>query len=178
MRRFIVIAATAALFASCNQNAATDKKDAMAPAAGADSVQYPYKPLYSSAFSIGDAANAKIVLDIWKAYEENHLSDTKAWWADSVTMEFADGFKLHTSRDSLIVGGNADRAQYTSVIDSVQAWIPLHSTDKKEDWVGVWATEYTQTTKGKKDTSDIHEIWQLKNGKVVYMAQYKGKRKM
>jgi hypothetical protein len=176
MRRIIVIAATAALFASCN-NATTEKKDAMAPAA-ADSVQYPYKPLYSSSFSIGDHDNAKIVLDIWKAYEENRLSDTKAYWADSVTMEFADGFKLHTSRDSLIVGGNADRAQYASVIDSVQAWIPLHSIDKKEDWVGVWAMEYTQTTKGKKDTVDLHEIWQLKNGKVVYMAQYKGKRKM
>ena len=176
MRRFIAIVAAAALIAACNQNPAPEKKDAMAPAA--DSLQYPYKPLYSSSFSIGQGANAKIVLDIWRAYEDNRLADSKAYWADSVTLEFADGFKLHTSRDSLIAGGNADRAQYKSVIDSVQAWIPLHSTDKNEDWVGVWATEYIETVKGKKDTSDVHEIWQLKGGKVVYMAKYKGKRKM
>jgi len=176
MNRFIAIAAIAVLFAACNQNTATEKKDAMAPAA--DSLKYPYKPLYSSSFSIGDAANAKMVLDIWKSYEDNRLADSKAYFADSVTMEFAGGFKLHASRDSLIAGGNADRAKYTSVIDSVQAWIPLHSNDKNEDWVGVWAMEYTVTTAGKKDTTDLHEVWQIKNGKVVYMAQYSAKRKM
>ena len=53
-------------------------------AAAADSLMYPYKPLYSSSFSIGQGANAKIVLDIWRAYEDNRLSDTKAWWADFV----------------------------------------------------------------------------------------------
>jgi hypothetical protein len=177
MRRLFAVMIIAALMAGCNQNAASDKP-AAAATASADSIRYPYKPLYSSSFKIGEPAYAKTVLDIWKSYEENRLQDTKESWADSITMEFADGFKLHTSRDSLIAGGVADRAQYSSVVDSVYAWMPLHSIDKDEDWVGVWAMEYTTTTKGKKDTVDIHEIWQVKKGKVTYMAQYKGKRKM
>ena len=177
MRRLFAFAAIAALIAGCNQNPAPDKTAEATPAP-VDSVKLPYKPLYSSSFSIGSSADAKVVLDLWKAYEENRLQDTKDLWADTVTMEFADGFKLRMGRDSLIAGGVADRAQYSSVIDSVQAWIPLHSTDKNENWVGIWATEYTVTTKGKKDTVDIHEIWQLKNSKITYMAQYKGKRKM
>jgi len=178
MRRLFAIMVIAALMAGCNQNAATDKPAAETAAAPADSIKYPYKPLYSSSFKIGEPVYAKTILDIWKAWEENRLQDTREYWADSITMEFADGFKLRTGRDSLIAGGVADRARYSSVIDSVYAWMPLHSTDKDEDWVGVWAMEYTTTTKGKKDTVDIHEIWQLKNGKVTYMAQYKGKRKM
>src|SRR5882757_10484586 len=176
MRRLFAVTALAALFAGCTDNPAPEKKDAMAPAS--DSLHYAYKAAYSSAFTMGDPANAKIVLDIWKAYETNKLGDTKSLWADSVTMEFSDGFFLHTSRDSLIAGGNADRAQYASVIDSVDAWQSIHLTDKNEDWVAVWAREWTASNKGKKDTAAVHEIWQLKGGKVTYMAQYRGKRKM
>ncbi|HSC38465.1 MAG TPA: hypothetical protein VLD19_11350 [Chitinophagaceae bacterium] len=178
MRRLFAVAALAALLAGCTDNPAPEKKDAMAAAPAADSLHYPYKATYSSAFTMGDPANAKIVLDIWKAYETNKLGDTKSLFADSVTMEFSDGFFLHTSRDSLIAGGNADRAQYASVIDSVEAWQSIHLTDKNEDWVAVWAREWTASNKGKKDTAAVHEIWQLKGGKVTYMAQYRGKRKM
>jgi len=177
MRRLLALAAIAAFVAGCNQNPAPDKTaDAMTTAA--DSLKYPYKATYSSAFKMGDAAHAKTVLDIWKAYEENRLQDTKELWGDTVTMEFASGFKLHASRDSLIAGGVAERGKYTSVVDSVEAWMPLHITDKNEDWVAIWAMEYTTDAKGKKDTSDIHEVWQLKNGKAVYMLQFSAKRKM
>jgi hypothetical protein len=176
MRRLLIVAVSAISFISCNQNPSPEKKDAMAPMA--DSLKYPYKAAYSSSFIAGEPANAKIVLDLWKAYEENKFGDVKNLFADSVTMEFASGFMLHAGRDSLIAGAIADRGQYTSVIDSVDAWIPVHSTDKNEDWVTIWAREYTVNAKGKKDTSAVHEIWRLKDGKVNYMAQFTGKRKM
>ena len=177
MRRLLAVAASAVLFISCNQNPASEKKtDTMA--AKTDSIMYPYKANYSAAFMMGEPANAKTVLDIWKAWEENRLPDTKALWGDTVTMEFASGFKLHAGRDSLINGGVAERAKFTSVIDSVHAWMPLHSTDRNEDWVAIWGTEYTVDKKGKKDTADLHEVWQLKNGKVAWVLQYSAKRKM
>lgn len=167
----------AACIAGCNQNTAADKTTA-ASTSSPDSTKYPYKATYSSSFSMGAPANAKIILDIWKAYEENRLQDTKELWGDTVTMEFASGFKLHAGRDSLIAGGVAERGKYSSVVDSVEAWMPLHSNDKNEDWVAVWGMEYTTDAKGKKDTTDLHEVWQLKNGKAVYMLQFSAKRKM
>jgi len=112
MRRLFAVTALAALFAGCTNNPAPEKKDAMASAA--DSLHYAYKATYSSAFTMGDPANAKIVLDIWKAYETNKLGDTKSLWADSVTMEFSDGFFLHTSRDSLIAGGEDGKVERIS----------------------------------------------------------------
>ncbi len=174
MRRFLAIAAMAVLAAGCNQASSPDTKTDAA-AAKTDTLMYPFKAGYSSSFTMGDAANAKTVLDIWKAYDDDKLADTKSSWGDTVTMQFAEGFTFHGSRDSLLAGGKADRAQYSSVVDSVDAWMPLHSTDRNEDWVGIWAREYTTTIKGKKDTTDVHEIWQLKNGKVVWVLQYKGK---
>lgn len=177
MRRLLAIAAIAACIAGCNQSPVADKTEAGTTRA-ADSTKYPYKATYSSDFSIGAPANAKVILDIWKAFEENHLQDTKELWGDSVTLELAGGMKLHASRDSMIAMGTAERSRYASLVDSVEAWMPLHINDKNEDWVAVWGMEYTTDAKGKKDTTDLHEVWQLKNGKAVYMLQFSAKRKM
>ena len=177
MIRLVCTIAVVLVISSCGQNqpAAEVKSDA-APAAKADSTTYPYKANYSSSFDFGKSEDAKTVLSIWKAYEDNNFASTKDLWADSATLQFED-FTFHGSRDSVMKGGADDRAHYTSVIDSVDAWIPLHSKDKNEDWVAVWGREYTVDKKGKKDTADLHEIWLLKSGKVAYVSQYRAHRK-
>ncbi|MFI5154248.1 MAG: hypothetical protein ACHQET_12990 [Chitinophagales bacterium] len=177
LRLLYVLSIIAFLMTGCNQNKASVEEKADSTAAKKmDSVSYPYKAGYSSSFEIGKPESSKIVLDIWKAFEDNKLDDTKALWADSVTLQF-ENFTFHGSPDSTIAGGKRDRAQYSSLIDSVDAWMPIHSTDRNEDWVAVWGREYSINKKGKKDTSDIHEIWMLRNGKVAYMSQYRAHRK-
>src|SRR5258708_1639969 len=149
MRKLLAVLAIAFFIASCNQDkpAAEEKKDsATTETKKVDNTSYPYKASYSSAFEMGKPENSKVILDIWKAFEENKLSDTRSLWADSVTMQF-DGFTFHGTADSALKEGNAERARYTSVIDTVIAWLPLHSTDRNEDWVGVWAMEYTVNKK-------------------------------
>src|SRR5262245_38029941 len=101
MRRLLAIAAIAASIASCT-NAPAPSSEIGAMAHAPDTLKYPYKALYSSSFSIGNNADSKIILDIWKAYEDGRLQDTKDMWADTVTMEFSGGYKLHASRDSLM----------------------------------------------------------------------------
>ena len=49
--------------------------------------------------------------------------------------------------------------------------------DRDEDWVAVWAREFTVDKKGEKDTADIHEIWLLRDGKARSMSQYRSHRK-
>jgi ketosteroid isomerase-like protein len=180
MRKFPFVLTIAIFMISCNQNkpaTAEEKTDSTkTEAKKIDTVTYPYKAAYSSAFEIGKSENAKIVLDIWKAYQDNKMDDTKGLWADSVIMQF-DGATYRTNAAKTLEEGKKDRAQYTSVIDTVVAFMPLHSIDKNEDWVAVWGNEYTINKKGKKDTVDIHEIWQVKDGKVAYMAQYRAHRK-
>ena len=177
MTKFLCTIAIVLFMLSCSQN-----QSASAPAgdssqmAKADTTSYAYKAGYSSSFSVGKSEDAKTVLAIWKAYEENKLADTKNLWADSVTLQF-ENYTFRGTRDSAIAGGNADRSQFTSVIDSVDVWLPLHSNDRNEDWVAVWAREFTVDKKGKKDTADIHEIWSLRDGKVRFMSQYRTHRK-
>jgi len=179
MKKTILAFLVTIIVISCNQSTppAEQKSDSTASESKkADDVKYAYKATYSSDFEIGKAENAKVILDIWKAFEDNKLGDTKSLWADSVTMQF-ENYTFHGKADSAIKEGKAERARYTSVVDSVDAVVSLHSKDRNEDWVSVWAREYTVNTKGKKDTADIHEIWQLKNGKASYMSQYRAHRK-
>src|SRR5215831_13105662 len=102
MIRFIFAIAITLFMLSCtqNQSASTTTSDST-KASMADSVTYPYKANYSASFDIGKSASAKTVLDIWKAYENNKLGDSKNLWADSATLQF-ENFTFHGSRDSVI----------------------------------------------------------------------------
>jgi len=104
MRKLLAVLAIAFFIASCNQDkpAAEEKKDsATTETKKVDNTSYPYKASYSSAFEMGKPENSKVILDIWKAFEENKLSDTRSLWADSVTMQF-DGFTFHGTADSAL----------------------------------------------------------------------------
>jgi len=178
MRSIILTSIVAFVFSSCNQGtpAAETKKDSTAETKPAVKISYPYTANYSSDFEIGKPENAKAILDLWKAYEVDKFDEVKNLFADSVTIQF-ENFTFHGSRDSTVKEAKASRGQFTSCVDSLDAWVSLHSKDKNEDWVSVWGREYTTNKKGKKDTADLHEIWQLKNGKVSFMSQYRAHRK-
>jgi hypothetical protein len=62
---------------------------------------------------------------------------------------------------------------FTAVNSSIHAIVPLKSTDKNEDWVAVWGTENRTDKKGKKETTELHEIWKINSdGKIALMYQY------
>jgi hypothetical protein len=51
--------------------------------------------------------------------------------------------------------------------------IPTYSTDKKENWVMVWASEINTDKKGKIDTVEMMETWRInKDGKADMLLQY------
>ena len=136
-------------------------------------VTYPYEINYSSQFEISDAQHSKIILDLWKDFDNGDISVHKDYFADSVEMIFTDGYRMHNVRDSIIASTNGYRSQYSSIKSTVDAVVPLRSTDKKENWVSVWGKEVS-TKNGKTDSVDLHEVWRFnKDGKVDLMMQYK-----
>ena len=165
------------VFAACSggTNTTTPSADTSSVTkmdAGNKEVSYPYAINYSSKFEIADPEKSKLVLDLWKAFDNNSFDNTKDNFADTVTMLFSD-MEMHASRDSMIASTKAYRGLFKSVQSKIDAVMSVKSTDRNEDWVLVWGTEVHTNKKNVTDSVYLHEAWRLnKNGKVDYMEQF------
>lgn len=179
MRKTAFILGLAAL-ASCNSGTntkveSTSSKDSTMTTAN-ENVTYPYTADYSSKFEIGDAKNAKTILDLYKDWDNNTLDDSRDKFADTVTMVMSDGTTMHGSFDSINAKTKPFRNSLGTVVTRVHAVTPLRSTDKNENWVAAWFTEFRTDAKGKKDSTEFQETWRLnKDGKADLLYQYEQK---
>ena len=137
-------------------------------------MDYPYKANYSSKFAMGNPAHAKMILDLWKDWDDNAF-DRHDYMADTLVMLFPDGTMAKGKQEAL-EGAKKYRGGMTSAKSTIDAWVPLRITDKNEDWVAVWGSETDTWADGKTETRDIHEIWRInKDGKVDFMKQFTAK---
>ncbi len=129
---------------------------------------------YSSSFEMGKSqdAAAAVVQGSWKDWQDGKMDNMKSWMADSVVLYMSDNNKI-VGIDSAMADWKRGRAKYSSVVDTIDAVIPVYSKDKKENWVLVWATEMNTTLEGKKDTMSVMETWRInKDGKADMVMQY------
>ena len=162
------------ILASCNSGTSTTSADTAAVIADTvkKSVTYPYTINYSSQFEFIDPEKGKIILDLWKDFDNNTLDNSKDKFADTVSMKFP-GLQMRASRDSVIASTKSYRASFSAVASSVDAVMSVRATDKKTDWVAVWGKEVHTNKKNVKDSVEIHELWGFnKDGKVESMEQY------
>jgi len=174
MKKILLLLIGAAMFIACNNET---KSSAAAPGpdstAAQTSVTLPYTPSYSASFKMGNPEyTAMIVQGSWKDWENNSMDNMKSWVADTIVAFHSDNTMVK-GVDSLMARWKRGRAGYTSVIDTLNAVVPLYSTDKNENWVLVWATEINTDTKGKIDTMALMETWRInKDGKADLLYQY------
>ncbi|WP_298301466.1 hypothetical protein [Hydrotalea sp.] len=174
MKTTLALAVMAFLF-SCNQKEAS--KEA-APASAKDAmgvvIQSPYPIGYSANFAMGDPKNAENLLLLWKDWDDGNLSAHSNFFADSVTMVFADGNVMHTTRDSALANAQRERNRFVSAVSTVNAILPVKSVDKNENWALIWGKEVDTDKKGKKDSTYIQETWRFnKDGKADLFYQFK-----
>jgi hypothetical protein len=170
MKKILLLLAATAVFAACNNE---KKEEAKTGEAAKAEVKLAFTPTYSSSFEIGNPAYAAMIVQgSWKDWEQNTMDNMKNWVADTV-VAFQSNNIMIRGVDSLGANWKRGRADYTSVIDTINAVMPVYSTDKKENWVLVWATEINVNTKGKKDTVVVMETWRInKDGKADMVLQY------
>lgn len=135
----------------------------------------PYTALYSSQFTIGNAEHARMILTLWKDWDDNMLDRNVALMADTISMDTPDGQTIR-GRDSVMMVFKQARSQYTTVKSVVEAYMPLRSTDRNEDFVAIWGLETDTSSDGSTTTKRIQEVWRInRDGKIDYMRQYTAK---
>lgn len=169
MKRLLISICTLLLVFLCKENfaqvKAKDDKTKM------DNMSYPYTAGYSSDFKIGNPAHSKMILELWKDWDDNAF-DRHNYMADTLVMFLPDGSVIR-GKDSCLAGAKRYRGSMSTSTSSVEAWTPLKSIDRNENWVAVWGTETDTYPDGKTDKRDLHEIWRInKDGKVDFMKQF------
>jgi hypothetical protein len=171
MKKVFLCLAVAAVLTSCNN----EKKETPTTEVKTEkpAVALPYTASYSSSFEMGNPQYAAMILQgSWKDWETNKMDNMKSWIADNIVAYHSDNTTV-TGVDSLQARWNRGRANYTSVIDTIDAVMPVYSTDKKENWVLVWATEINTKKDGTKDTVRLMETWRInKDGKADMLYQF------
>jgi hypothetical protein len=131
----------------------------------------PYTANYSSNFTMGNPNHAKMILDLWKDWDDNAFT-RHDYMADTLVMYFPDGTMVKGKQANMDAALKY-RGTITSAKSTLDAWMPLRSVDKNEDWVALWGTETDTFADGKVQKRDIHEIWRInKDGKVDFMKQF------
>lgn len=174
MKRLSIALVAASVLLACNNDKKTDETSGKTEdKKEAPAITYPYKADYSSDFSVGDANNAKTVLDLYKMWEDGRVDDFKSVLADSASIDFPNGnkFKDNTA-DSLISFAKQFRKTLSSVKLRFDAWMPIHVNDKKDDYVLVWYREYETDMKGKVDSTRGHAYFQMKNNKIRSWSEF------
>jgi hypothetical protein len=135
----------------------------------------PYTAVYSSQFTIGNAEHSRMILDLWKDWDDNAIDRHSAWLADSIVMETSNGTTVR-GKQNFISSGRQYRSQYSTVKSTLEAMMPLYSTDKNENWVAIWGLEHNTMADGRTTTNRLHEIWRInKEGKMDYVRQFTAK---
>jgi hypothetical protein len=162
------------LFVSIIYSACTNRTASLHEIAKTDPVSFPYTALYSSKFSVGTDSNSLAVLSNYKAWEAGDMDAFRNTLGDSISFYFSNGERFKGTRDSVMYYASKFRDSLSKVEIKMDAWIPLHSEDKNEDWVSVWYTETDTYKTGKVDSAYYQDDNMLdKNGRIVYSDSHK-----
>ncbi|MEO6850606.1 MAG: hypothetical protein ABI203_12160 [Mucilaginibacter sp.] len=164
MKKLLYLCMAAALFASCKSATKSD-------APKADTTALPLKASYSSSWVISDSTkNLVNVLQSYKDWEDNKLSNAPAYFADTIEMDFSSGLHMILKRDSMVKEFQKYRDSLSSSKIDVVAVTNLHSTDKNTDWVSVWYKQTDTYKTGKIDSAFYQDDNNLVKGKIVFVS--------
>jgi ketosteroid isomerase-like protein len=171
MKKTVLVLLTAGFMASCSTNApettAADTTVAAVPA-----IVMPYTATYSSDFSMGNSELIKVVLDMYKAVEENRMEDLGKYYADSVIRYNFAQKQIMLTRDEMVKLATDFRAQFKEFSETPLAFTALHSNDRNEDWVVTWIKEKVVYNNGKVDSTTYQENWRFRDGKIYMVDSY------
>jgi len=88
----------------------------------------PYTASYSSNFAMGNPANSKMILDLWKDWDDNAFN-RHDYMADTIVMYFPDG-SMVKGKQAAMDAAMKYRGSMTSAKSTFNAWLPTRSLDK------------------------------------------------
>ena len=171
MKKMILVLITTISFASCNNSGTETKEPAKDSTATASPANYPYTIKQPDNWQTGSSENTMVALSALKAYENGNVAESMKYFGDSIHLQF-DAMDTTLSNDSAKAMFTKFRGDIKSMNVKMDDWESVISNDKKEEWVTLWYRQSWEDTKDKKDSADIVDDMNIKNGKIVRLDEY------
>jgi len=170
MKKILLCFCLGSFLLSCND----DKDKGAITVVGKPSVDLPYTASYGSNFTtdVSDA-DLKTVMMSYKNWADGDMSALSATMGDTVTVDMSSGDHLVKTNADLMKMWGDYRDSLSSVTIDMQAWQKMYSNDHKEGHVIAWYKEIDTFKSGKVDSAYYSDINRVKDGKIVWYAQYK-----
>lgn len=153
-------------FLACNQE---EKK--AEPAVVEDKPVMPQLPYAVTRlhWEMGNPANIKTVLDMYKTWDTKDPKSMAVYFADSVMMDMPDARRVTFSSKNASEKIKASRYQYGNISNDIVSAVSLHDQDRNEDWVFILTYNKWQYKEGGKDSMLFADHWRMKDGKINYL---------
>jgi ketosteroid isomerase-like protein len=179
MKKILLCFCFATFLLSCNSGGEkTAATTITADSTTKSTVDLPYTASYSSSWStdVSDA-DLKMVLMTYKDWADNNMSGLGSAMADTVAWDMSTGDHKNLSKADIMKMFTTYRDSLSSVKIDMAGWNKMYSTDKKDGYIVTWYDETDTYKTGKVDSASYHDINQVKDGKIVWYAQYKRPKK-
>ena len=131
-----------------------------------------YKATYSSNWVMAGSSYSNKVLACWKDFENNTLDKHASFFADTLSVMFADS-KAKKGKAENLADIKKFRGSLKNYKVSVRAWISMKSVDKGDNLVCIWGEESYTGSDGKKVDHGLHEVWVFnKDAKITTIVQF------
>lgn len=167
MKRTILLAAAAFFFSAHAFGQNTDVRQV----ANTDETQ-PYKIKFPGV-QLGKPEYSKIILNAWKAYDENRLDDIVPLFSDGIVARLPDG-TIVKGKEKFVDAMKAYRGGFASVVSTVDACTTMQSPSAPgRNMTAIWGTEVDTKKDGTTTRVALHELWYFdKDGLVTNFYQY------
>jgi hypothetical protein len=176
MKKLFLFLGFAAFLASCGND--KDKTATTAPAKDSTTAKsaadLPYTASYSSSWTtdIPDA-DLKTVLMSYKDWADGNMSNVAKEYGDSLEWDRPNGEHYKLPNAGIMKMWSTYRDSLSSVTIDMAAWQKMYATDRKEGSVVTWYKEIDTYKSGKADSGYYHDINGVKDGKIIWLEQYK-----
>jgi ketosteroid isomerase-like protein len=140
----------------------------------ASTITLPYTPLYSSTVNqdISDE-DLLMVLKSYKDWETGDMQSLRTAFTDSIEYNGWDGTYYEGPTETLLQQWAPSRDSLSNVKIEMAVWTKNNFPDRKEKNITVWYTETDTYKDGRVIKFDMHDINEVKDGKIVWYAQYR-----
>ncbi|MEY2916863.1 MAG: hypothetical protein RIS73_577 [Bacteroidota bacterium] len=171
-KMFFGFCTMAAFFMACNNNPGTTASSSTS------SITLPYKAGYTTDFNnnVSDS-DLLLVLNSYKYWENGDFKAIRSTMGDSMMVDASDGFKFNGRTDTLMKTWQTFRDSLSTVAIKMDVWLKNHSLKDSTNYINVWYKEIDTYKSGRVDSANFADVNMVKNGKIVWYAQFKQKIK-